>query len=278
MLRRRQHIRCPFESITPLIKTMTENSPFRCYRPERGYCVFCRGDPGKRWMQFEPLFDRAWDMEAVKVKKSRKVVVKHAAGGKSYYVKIYSRRHASGIEHNLLRGSSLTCMRSKARKHLRKARSLTAAGLSVAEPCMVIERRYGLIRQESMLVTPEYPQPSLGECFGDEKTWENYLPALEHMIRDIATMHRNRYVQRDPHFGNVLVRDDLSIIWLDFGTIKRFRLQKKKTYRDLRKLWEKSVKMLNGRVDVPEQFAAELLLNNYPDHRLLRKAVPATDG
>jgi len=247
-------------------------------RPEPRFRVLCKGTLDPRWKEFTPLFDSAWEMEeTVKIKKSRKVVVKYEVDGQNYYVKIYSRRHAEGLEHNLLRSSSLSLFTNKAVKHIKLAGKLQKIGVEVVEPWMAIERRYGLLRQESMLVTPEYLLPSLGECLKNDNDWEDYIPALENVIRDIAKMHNTGFIQRDPHFGNVLVREDLGVTWLDFGTIKRFLINKKKTYRDLRKLYDKSIKMFKGRIEKPEKLAAELLLKNYPNRGLLQKAVPETE-
>lgn len=253
---------------------MLHKTLYNLYHPEHRYRTACVGDLDERWRMFALLFDSAWETESlVKCKKSRKVVLRHVVNGKAFYVKIYSRRHAKGIQHNLLRSSSLALFPNKAVKHMKLAGVLKNIGIEVVEPIMAIERRYGLVRQESMLVTPEYQEPALAHCLRNDEKWEVYLPALEKMIRDIAKMHDAGYIHRDPHFGNVLVTEDLNVLWLDFGTIKRFRLNKKKTYRDLRKLREKSVKMLAGRVDDPDEFAKDLLERNYPHHDRLHAAI-----
>ncbi len=246
---------------------------FKRYTTGPGLSVYHRGADAGKWKSFAPLFDSAWDMEAIKVNKSRKVVVKYETGGKTYYVKIYSRRHASGIEHNLLRGSSLTFLRSKALKHLRKSQNLSAIGLSVVEPCMVIQRRYGFLRQESMLITPESTLPTLAERLHQKTGWESYLPAIGNAIRDISTMHENGYVQWDPHFHNMLVRPDQEIVWLDFGTIRKFRFSRKKPFTDIRKLWHKSINELQGRIKNPEKTVAELFERNYENKKRLHKAL-----
>lgn len=249
---------------------------YTLHRPGRRCRVLCRGELDPAWREFVPLFDSAWDMEAVKVKKSRKAVIKYELDGRTYYVKIYSRRHAEGVEHNLLRGSSLAFLPGKALHHLRKALALKKMGISAAQPCMVIERRYGLLRQESMLVTPRYRLPVLKDCLKNDEKWKEYIPALENVIRDIAKMHENGYAQRDPHFGNVLVTRDLGVVWLDFGTVRRCRFSKKTKHRDLRKLYEKSVKVLRGRVGAPGEFAAELLRRNYRNTERLQAALKGT--
>jgi len=239
--------------------------------------VFFNTDISLPWERFVPLFDMAWDVDdPVKRKKSRKVVIKHEVDERHYYVKIYSRRHAKGFEHNLLRGSSLALFRSKAVKHMATAALLKDIGIGIVEPLMAIERRYGLIRQESMLVTPEYSLPPLSKCFKSEKQWHIFRPVVENVVRDIAKMHDAGFIHRDPHFANVLVKEDMSVIWLDFGTVRKFRLRKK-TFRDLRELYRRTVKMLSGRVDVPEDLAFELLADNYPHtdrvHEALRSSV-----
>ncbi len=239
--------------------------------------VFSTTDISLPWERFVPFFDKAWDVDdPVKRKVSRKVVIKNEVDGRQYYVKIYSRRHAKGVEHNLLRGSSLALFRSKAVKHMATAARLKDIGVGIAEPLIAIERRYGLIRQESMLVTPEYSLPSLSGCLKSAKKWDNFRPSVENVVQDIAKMHDAGFIHRDPHFGNVLVKDDMSVIWLDFGTVRKFRLRKK-SFRDLRELYLRTVKMLSEWVDAPEELALELLICNYPHtdrvHEALRSSV-----
>ena len=244
------------------------------HRPRPRFRVHCDGELDPRWQELARLFDSAWDIKSpVKRKTSRKVVIRHEMDGCAFYVKIYSRRYADQIGHNLLRSSSLSLFPSKALKHLRRALMIEGLGIGIVRPLMVIERRYGLMRQESMLVTPECRLPTLARCFEDEERWERYLPALENMIRDISAMHDGGCVQWDPHFGNVLVDESLDVFWMDFGTIKLTRSDEKKTYRDLCKIRRKSIKVLEGRVDDPGAVATELLRRNYRDSRRLRAAL-----
>ncbi len=207
---------------------MVLDEHYTLHRPQLRFRVLCSGKIDPQWRDFVHLFDSAWEMETIKIKKTRKVVMKYQLQGRTYYVKIYSRRHAQGWEHNLLRSSPLALFTNKAVKHVKLAAALKNIGVDVVEPVMTIVRRFGLLRQESMLITPEYHQPALAHCLRNDEKWEVYLPALEKMIRDIAPMHDAGYIHRDPHFGNVLVTEDLNVLWLDFGTIKKFRLRKKK--------------------------------------------------
>ncbi len=248
---------------------------FNRYRCSPGICVHCKGELDEDWERFVPLFDSAWSRDAVTLNKERKVLVKHKIEekGEVYYVKLYSKRYAGGLEQKLLRGSSLTFFTSKALKDMLISEQLLSLNVDVVAPSMVIDRRYGFIQQESMLISRESLLPPLGRCFRDEEQWRSYLPALENMISDIAVMHNNGYIQRDPHFNNVLVKDNLKVKWLDFGTIKRFRLNKKKAYIDLKKFWLKSVEMLTGRVSEPGEFAKDLMERNYPETDMLDAAL-----
>ncbi len=220
----------------------------------------------------EPFLPFIGGEEPAKPLKSRyKRKVFHCeAGGEGFYLKKYSYRFTRK-HYASLRGFIWTI--PLAQRQLHKMLFLRECGAGVAEPVMAFVRRYGMLKQESLLVMRECHGILLKRFLNEVDNFERRLAVLAQTFRFLQISHANRIHHGDMARHNFIVtpRDELRAFDLDERKTKW--LGPLGNRRELKKWVSKSARMLGvegENEDSPGRRAFEAMLGaNYPEAREL---------
>ncbi len=214
---------------------------------------------------FLPFIEAEEPAEPVKARHKRSVFY-CKTGGEGYYLKKYSYR-GTRRHYAFLRGFIWTI--PLALRQFHKMLYLRECGAPVVEPVMAVVRRYGMLKQESLLVMRECRGVLLKRFLKENGDFGLRLKVMARTFSFLRILHSNRIHHGDMTKHNFIVTPE--------GELRAFDLDERKTKwlgqvgnrRELKKWVGKSVKMLGlNEGDNPSQRRErfrQALAENYPE-------------
>ncbi len=165
---------------------------------------------------FLPYCGDAEPSKPVKARHKRKVFF-HQVGEEGFYLKKYSyrftRRHCAR-----LRGFIWTM--PIAQRQLHKMLFLKERGAGVAEPVMAFVRRYGMVKQESMLVMRECRGLLLKRFLEEVDDFERRLRVMAQTFRFLSLLHAHGIHHGDMARHNFIVTPGDKLVAFDLDERK----------------------------------------------------------
>jgi len=190
---------------------------------------------------FYPFLNANVPMEPVKERYKRKVYYLETQN-EGFYIKKYSYRLTSK-HYASLRGFIWNL--PMAQRQLQKMLYLRECGAEVAEPMMVLVRRYRLIKQESLLVMRECPGVLLKQFMKEVDDFERRLGIIGQTFQFLSILHRHKIHHGDLTTHNFIIdaMDKVRAIDLDERKTKWLGVMGNK--KELEKWVRRSLIILN---------------------------------